>query len=1311
MKIRNIVVLSLCLLCVSSFADTSGTWTNTVGGLWSDADNWQNGTVPFGKGQYANFNAANVSVTNDATIPVGVVKYSQGGVNMYGDPLVLDATTPKVILNSGISYFRSPVVATNGLTFTRENYSDNRAHLYQRNEIQNGSVILDKVRIKPHGEDLSPLLGESGVINSVFSTNRINMVLTQDGRYNQIGSLSSDTSQDFSSIFIKDKGYLEPYVNSSTYKSYITADDLGGPGLLRLTGDNGAVNFDSASRFTGSISYSGLDLGVTGNVQNAELKPAAGAVMHLDASDLSSLTTTNINGTNFVTRWNSQVPGNWVEHDGFLTGGIRELPWCRTNVLNGMPIVDFGNMLNLSTTTRSLAPYLVWHTRRTDIKAAFAVLRSQNFIFTDSSQGHYHHEKTTTGDVYDWDQTMLEERTGTGETHPSFRNGSYVVSLDGVDVNPFFTKLSATEFNVVAMATTEGATTIGTMAYDRAWRYGGQQVAEEIFYDRVLTDAEIEATVAYLRHKWQGAAVTVADNDAPAHLFEAVNDGRMGVNVANGAEVSVDNFMGRGNREITGGGTVRADRGALRPEKPLSLNGADLELVNAGDAVDTSLSSLDISGMYFHLDASDTSSMTLDGNKVLQWNGDSNVTNGLFAYAFDTVDNPAPTLVPGRLNGLPVVDFGDWQSGKMMHWNHTNTNIRTLFMVFDHIYPVSFWLSDVYDGNNANFHRDGSGIIFYTGYVASGLRNGQVHVNGKRVDPMATYIPQEEPFMISFVCQDGSSARAACLAADRYPHPTGGLKFRTGGQRIAEIIVYDRHLSASERKQVEGYLQRKWFPTTLAGFVSSDDSQTFDAVQVGSQASSITVDDSQDAVLGSLDGEGDLEKLGAGTLAVGSVGGLAGELRVKEGSLRIAQKVLPDPYTLPGDIAFHVDASDASSIYLDSDGTSITNIADASGGPRYATNVNAALPPILLQNELNGMPVISFREADSGCAALWDEKVQGIKTVFWVLGSQDGGGMPLGTRENADGSSFKRSSIDDASGAIWDSGVPASYGVTRINGAIVDGETTGFNGGYQLMSLVVDQGCIASAFATHKNVELYGGQRIAEVIVYDRLLLDQERRDVEAYLARKWFGAPTSGYAGGNVDINKLNVDGGTLELPEDVDVTIKAISGSIDLVKDGSGILEIMDVSGVDGALIVSNGVVNLSGINAMPDLPENGLLMHVDASVTSSFTVVSENGTNFITRWDSLYGSHYAAHDGVGKRPWLLENELNGHPVVDFGAFTKAGKEYGAYLDWIRRSTISRVVSLCLVRRLEATLLSAPAHRVTSTVQAMLTATIFSL
>jgi len=1259
-----------CGLAGSVLANVSGTWIAPVGGLWSDTNNWQDGVIPFGRGHTATFSAAAVSVTNDGARPVGVLKFNQTNIAIYGNAIVLDATGPKLIANNGTAYLHVPVVATNPLTVTKETHTVSGVQLSRRNELEAGWVqVKSGVRLTSDARAMDPLPGEDDAIRAPLSVRDQDLTLSAGGIFCLLGSAAAPTEQRFGVLNVKDYGGLDVVNGGFLAPAELLVDDLAGPGLLSLSG-GGRVAVASANRFVGTIRNPGADLRIEGTASPV-LKPAADPIMHLDASDLDSFTFAEENGTNFVVEWFSQVPGNYVRHDGHLTEGQRALPWVRTNVLNGLPVVDFGNMIKTNKTERSLAPYLIWNTRSTAVKAAFAVLRTQNFIFTDTDKGHYHHSVLSSGGMFRWDQTMLTSR---GETAASFKNGEYVISLNGVPVtDPFSQKLSATEFDVVAMVVKEGVTSVGTIAQDRSYRFGGQQVAEEIFYDRILTDAEIEATVAYLRQKWQGmeadAGMAVA---GPGALRVHVSDSnRSRLTVETGAAFAVETLSGSGIREVGGNGTLQVERGGSRPSRPLALQGGTLALVNQGRAINTTLeTAMDIPGLYFQLDASDLSSMTLDGDRVLEWRGNSNVTNGLLAYAINTADNPAPRWVPGRLNGLPVVDFGAWGAGALLHWNHTNTAIQTLFMVFDHIHPESFWLSDINDGNYANFHRGVNGLIFNTSYVTAGLQTGQVYLNGNRIDQMATFVPEEEPFLISFVSTDGSAARAACMATDRYPRP-GLLQYRSGGQRIAEVLVFNRHLNAAEREQIEGYLMRKWLPNIPARFAASDGSQTFDGV-VTSAADpvAVKVDTGQQAVLGALDGNGPVEKTGAGTLVVGQVAGLTAPLSVKEGRLAFDTRVLPDPYVLPGGIAYHVDASDAASVLLDADGVSVTNILDASGGSLSAQPSDPGIPPQLLPDALNGLPVISFRGAESGCAALWSAKVSGIRTVFWVCGSQDGGGMPLGTASTAEGSDFKRTPILSAHSPIWAPESLAQHGVTRIHGAVVNGRTTGFNGGYQLMSLVTDRGCSASAFATHKNVELFGGQRLAEVIIYQRLLSDVERRDVEAYLARKWFGAPTSGYAGGRVDMNDLNMEGGTVDLPVGAAVSIRRFTGTADLLKNDDSVLSIADLSALSGSVVVSNGTFVLAGKPVQTELPVDGMLMHMDASVTGSFEVVSENGTNFVTRWNSLVGSAYAAHDNISKRPWLLENELGGSPVVNFGPFKRQGwgdtAADGAYLIW---------------------------------------------
>ena len=97
------------------------------------------------------------------------------------------------------------------------------------------------------------------------------------------------------------------------------------------------------------------------------------------------------------------------------------------------------------------------------------------------------------------------------------------------------------------------------------------------------------------------------------------------------------------------------------------------------------------------------------------------------------------------------------------------------------------------------------------------------------------------------------------------------------------------------------------------------------------------------------------------------------------------------------------------------------------------------------------------------------------------------------------------------------------------------------------------------------------------------------------------------------------------------------------------------------------------------------SGAWFHVDASKADTMTVVSENGTNFVTRWTDVrptagvYATPWEVGESenwraVGARPFLREAAQNGRPVVDFGPFANSafvdgsGKAlgYGAAMNW---------------------------------------------
>ena len=98
-------------------------------------------------------------------------------------------------------------------------------------------------------------------------------------------------------------------------------------------------------------------------------------------------------------------------------------------------------------------------------------------------------------------------------------------------------------------------------------------------------------------------------------------------------------------------------------------------------------------------------------------------------------------------------------------------------------------------------------------------------------------------------------------------------------------------------------------------------------------------------------------------------------------------------------------------------------------------------------------------------------------------------------------------------------------GETRLDGARVDPRTAKYN--YNAFQLFSQNGPdrttrgtpYASTFFNNKNFKAtnggslarQGGGKIAEFIAFDRVLSDAERREVEAYLAAKYFGVPVAG--------------------------------------------------------------------------------------------------------------------------------------------------------------------------------------------------------
>ncbi|MFA7054487.1 MAG: hypothetical protein WC328_15850, partial [Kiritimatiellia bacterium] len=1176
------------------------TWTNTVGGAWSDSANWSGGVVAGGFGATARFNVVpGVTVTADTPVAVGKLQFDSASGNNWslrGGPVTLEAAVPTVQVNSDTVSLYAPLASTNGL----RKLNNGTVRFYGRNAID-GEVRIDTGTLDARGDLLTE--PASGPLTQIFSTGT--PVLRFEGAGGPVFTLSGQNNRENEQAFVATSleynGYLT--VNfSGSGSTRLEGGPLSGTGLLGLFG-NGDVQFDGAPAFEGSLRMRTGRLAFRAASPKIR-RPAYGAAAHFDASRTDTFVFQPENGTNFIVRWNSLTGGRYAAHDGYVNPrGEQVLPFLAPNAQNGLPAVDFGKMYATNMAYRSMGAYLLFDAELTDVRTAFIVLKSENFVLCSRTLGHYH--RSNNG----WTTALLANRS---ETLWSFRAHDATAWKNGAVINPFSVGLSGTaSCDVLCFENGGNAAQVGTFAYDRSYRFGGQVIAEVLLYTRVLTPEERLATEDYLRAKWQNAAVTspVADVAVRDYYSEgAVRE----LEVAPDAVVRAGRFSGTRVAGLAGGGRLELMRGGLTPVQPLTVKNGTLALTGAGDAWAPAPATSPISNVFFHVDASRQDTMTVDmEGRVLEWRGTGYAADGRAAYAVNTAVNPPPTLSTNALNGLPFVDFGKLGGGQMMLWNHTNTTIQTAFLVFADPGLDSWLLGDT-GTTYANFHRGTGGVILYTGYVAEGLVSGQTFLNGRAVDPQRTFLVKE-PAVLTFALTSNRFARASAFACDRW---VADKTFRTGDQKLCEVVLYDRYLNRDERRAVEAWLMRKWLPVAPAGYEATDGREIAGELRaVPATGDSAAIDVSAGKVtVGALSGTGALLKTGGGTLAVAGFADLAGPLQLNEGTVEVQARVLPDPFPLPGGVVFHLDASLSGSVLCEADGISVTNLLDASAGPRSARPPVGYPRPQRVNGALNGLPVIDFGASGTGCCLLWDAPVKTVRSVFWVIGSQAGGGMPLGTKESGDGTDFLRADVMKA--GVWNGGSSKTLnGATRIDGRLVNGALEGFSGGYQVMSLITAEDATASAFAADRFVGAdaarmarTGGQRLGEVLVFNRVLSDLERRDVEAYLTRKWFGRLPQGYAGAGVELAKVESGGGDLRAQDsDATVTIRSLLGTEDVIKTGGHTLSLYQAHAFAGRLIVSNGVLALSGIPISPDIPQAGMLMHMDAAATDSFMLAA--------------------------------------------------------------------------------------------------------
>ena len=206
---------------------------------------------------------------------------------------------------------------------------------------------------------------------------------------------------------------------------------------------------------------------------------------------------------------------------------------------------------------------------------------------------------------------------------------------------------------------------------------------------------------------------------------------------------------------------------------------------------------------------------------------------------------------------------------------------------------------------------------------------------------------------------------------------------------------------------------------------------------------------------------------------------------------------------------------DASALGL-ANNASVTQWNDGSGNGANATVPSGNVAPTFVANAgtESGLGAIYFagNGGANNSAALKFTEDTSIRTVFSVF---KGCSFLL---TDASQYHFHRPTDNNAADVLYAGYASGNVtgGSTYVNGALVNGTSfampTTLHNGFNLVEVLATGNVQADSFNKDRTYHA-GNQYQAEVIIYNRLLSNAERLQVETYLTNKWFTAPLSGYA------------------------------------------------------------------------------------------------------------------------------------------------------------------------------------------------------
>lgn len=667
----------------------------------------------------------------------------------------------------------------------------------------------------------------------------------------------------------------------------------------------------------------------------------------------------------------------------------------------------------------------------------------------------------------------------------------------------------------------------------------------------------------------------------------------------------------------------------------------------------------------FWVDASDVASLTKDSvGNVTHW---ADTRGNAYPSAASWVNTPE--YVTNALNGLAVVDFGALGSNRGLAWDREITGIKAVFWVIGSQASGGTLLGSK-PGHTTNYRRGFDCLRAIANTAANyviGLECGlvgyntpigdYVAINGREALLSGSGLSGDYDLVVASV--PSQSYKASAFAFDDYD--AAGTRF-SGGQRLAEVIVYTNTLTTTQIKDTEAYLYKKWFGRETLGYGAGK----IDLLETSAGANArIGQAGTEPVEARYVKHGGALTVMADSTVTLKADANLS-KLSLEDGAHVVlkARKIPPAPL-LANNILW-LDAAREEDFTLAA-GNEVASWRNRGGGS-VQTVVPGTVKPSRVQND-TGRWLVDLGERDNGCCLMTISNLM-TRSAFVVWFSRADGTMPLGSLKGGYAGhnefrpwDFNRTGVATMLSISGNLSQTALGGQWFLDGLPIQPTATIIPTNQLMMTSAVMQGWGGRVSAlggydfdnTPTTYPHSGGMQLAEVLLYDRSLDEDERRDVEAYLSRKWFGTLLPGYADDNgaISLAEVAVNGSAeLEVQGNTRVRIESLSGAGTLTTSGAVIAD-MITNPHKLSLIqppTTGGVrVTRATASPAPDMPATGAAMWFDAALPSSISLYS---TTYAQYWEDRI-SGVKAESAFGVASWVpiyKPNSANGLPVIDF-------------------------------------------------------------